>query len=86
MSDASANGFLNVNVHFVPQWSLCPFCDLDFEFIGKVEDFETESNFVIQHLNLQVLLLTINDSPRFSNGLCLSNKNIDVVFYEVKNC
>ena len=54
LSQAEAEGGLNVNVHFVPQWSLCPFCTIDFDFVGKVEDFEAESNYVIQRLKLGV--------------------------------
>ena len=41
---------------FRPQWSSCPFCAIDFDIIGKLEDYEEDEKFVVEKLNLDLPL------------------------------
>ena len=45
--------FLNP-LHFIPQYVTCPYCDMDFDLVGKLEDMENDTAFLAQHLGLKV--------------------------------
>ena len=41
-------------VAVVPQYLACPHCQLEFDFVGKLEDMERNTAFLAQHLGLRV--------------------------------
>ena len=43
-----------LNGHFRPQWSLCPFCLIEFDVLGKIEDFEEDSAYIMDALGVRV--------------------------------
>ena len=45
--------FLNP-VHFIPQSVTCPYCQLKFDLVGKLEDMKSDTAFLAQHLGLEV--------------------------------
>ena len=49
-------GVENINVHFRPLWASCPFCTINFDIIGKLENYEEDEKFIVQKLNLDIPL------------------------------
>ncbi len=45
---------LALDVHFAPQAYSCPFCALDFDIIGDLDNFENDLKFVAGELNFTV--------------------------------
>ena len=50
---ANACYFLNP-LHFIPQSATCPYCQLKFDFVGKLENMKSDTAFLAQHLGIQV--------------------------------
>ena len=42
------------NDHLIPQYATCPYCQLDFDLVGKLENMEEDTAFLARHLNLTV--------------------------------
>lgn len=40
--------------HIKPIWASCPFCSVDFDVIGKLEEFDKDSLFIHANMNLIV--------------------------------
>ena len=40
--------------HIKPLWASCPFCAVDFDVVGHLEDFDKDSNFIYTTLDLIV--------------------------------
>ena len=49
-------GVENINVHFRPLWASCPFCAINFDIIGKLENYEEDEKFIVQNLDLKIPL------------------------------
>ena len=45
--------FLNP-LHFIPQYITCPYCQLEFDLVGKLDDMESDTAFLAQHLGIKV--------------------------------
>jgi hypothetical protein len=45
-----------IDSHWRPQWTFCPYCSLDFDLIGRLEDFQSEFEFLVKKLGLKVSL------------------------------
>jgi hypothetical protein len=54
---------LSVDSHWRPQWTFCPFCSVQFDMIGKMENFRNEFNFFTEMLGIKV-------------GFCLELENM----------
>ena len=51
------NGTIS-NRHFMPQYLTCPYCQLQFDLVGQLEDMETDTEFLTRHLGLKVKYVT----------------------------
>ena len=49
-------GSENLNSHIRPFWASCPFCALDFDIIGHLEDYEEDEKFIVENLSLEIPL------------------------------
>ena len=57
LSEAKSRGGPGkINLHFRPQHYLCPFCELDFDIIAKVETYQRDTKMIIGNLKLEVLV------------------------------
>ena len=54
VDEASKLGIYYLDAHFKPLWASAPFCELDFDVIGRTETFNEDSNYIIRTLGLQV--------------------------------
>ena len=59
LSEARSRGPDRLNLHFRPQYLLCPFCQMDFDIVAKVETYAADTEDIIHTLRLQVLSLTV---------------------------
>ena len=50
------NASCHVDCHFQPFTRRCPYCELDYEIIGKTETFEEDISYVLEKQNLSYLL------------------------------
>ena len=41
-------------LHYIPQYLACPYCQLEFDLVGRLEDMESDTAFLAQHLGLKV--------------------------------
>ena len=37
--------------HIRPLWSSCPFCAIDFDIIGQLEDYQEVEKFIVEKLD-----------------------------------
>ena len=44
----------SINPHYVPQYLACPYCQLDFDFVGNLKDMKADTAFLARHLGLEV--------------------------------
>jgi hypothetical protein len=44
----------NVNRHFAAQYSQCPFCNIDFDVLGKKESFDQDMKVALLSVRLDV--------------------------------
>jgi hypothetical protein len=57
-------GSENMDNHIRPLWSSCPFCAIDFDIIGQLEDYEEDEKFIVEKLDLDLPLgVHKNDAP-----------------------
>ena len=49
-------GAENLDSHIRPLWSSCPFCAIDFDIIGQLEDYEEDEKFIVEKLDLNLPL------------------------------
>ena len=49
-------GAENLDNHIRPLWSSCPFCAIEFDIIGQLEDYEEDERFIIEKLDLDLPL------------------------------
>merc|ERR1712080_91920 len=56
LNEAKTNGPLTFNRHWRPQYGLCPFCALKFDYIGKVESLDKHVSFLSEHLGFKKLI------------------------------
>ena len=54
ISDASAT-----DGHYRPQYTQCPFCEFEFDLVGRIEDMESHTAFLAELLDLQVTVLHV---------------------------
>ena len=43
---------LPINAHWMNFWELCFPCDIEYDFILKLENITEESNWLLRHLNI----------------------------------
>ena len=49
-------GAENLDNHLRPLWASCPFCAINFDIIGKLENYEADEKFIVEKLNLDIPL------------------------------
>ena len=54
LEQAENNGPLILNRHWRPQYALCPFCSMNFDYIGKIEHMNSHVNFLSDLLGFKV--------------------------------
>ena len=47
IAESTDNGPHNLDRHFAPQYSVCPFCRLHFDVIAKVENLNRDMNYIL---------------------------------------
>ena len=52
----SHSGYSYFTLHFIPQYLACPYCQLEFDLVGKLEDMERHAAFLAEHLGLKVIV------------------------------
>ena len=50
-----------MTLHFIPQYVTCPHCQLEFDLVGKLENLESDTAFLAQHLGLKVKRVLYNN-------------------------
>ena len=55
LEKAKTKGPLMFNRHWRPQYALCPFCSLNFDYIGQVEHMNEEVDFLADLLGFKVV-------------------------------
>ncbi len=69
----SAVGCSNLDVHWRPQYARCGFCQLRYDFIGRVEQFDEDVSYVFRATNLTKFIpmqeadLILNSVPHKDN-------------------
>ena len=51
--EVEESGPMSLNPHFKPQYCLCPFCSVDFDFIGDLEYMKNDIQYLGKLLNIQ---------------------------------
>ena len=41
-------------LHYIPQYLACPYCQLEFDLVGRLEDMESDTAFLAKSLRLKV--------------------------------
>ena len=49
-------GSLTFNVHWRPQYALCPFCRLEFDLLLKIESMESNMRYLAELLQFPVII------------------------------
>ena len=64
LEEVHKNGPLSLNPHFKPQFGLCPFCSVDFDFIGDLNYMKEDIAYLGNLLNIQkqVTLVNMNEN------------------------
>ena len=55
VDQAKQYGPLYLNRHWRPQYALCPFCSLNFDYIGDVRDMNEHVNYLSELLGFKVM-------------------------------
>ena len=48
------NSTFELDPHFKPQWATCPFCRVDFDFIGKIESMKEDEVIMEEAIGVEV--------------------------------
>ena len=56
VDQAKQYGPLSLNPHWRPQYALCPFCGLDFDYIGDIRDMNNHVKYLSELLGFKVML------------------------------
>ena len=51
--------------HIKPIWTSCPFCSMEFDAVGHLEEFDKDSAFINVVMNLMVSLSTQRAGKRY---------------------
>ena len=55
LDTAKQYGPLSFNVHWRLQYALCPFCSLNFDYIGDIEDMNNHVDYLAELLGFKVI-------------------------------
>ena len=55
MDSAETLGAYNLDNHLKPFWTSCPLCSVQFDVVGHLEDFDEDSSFIHDKMNLAVI-------------------------------
>ena len=55
LDEAKQHGPIFLNSHFRPQYAVCPFCSLNFNYIGDIEDMDTHVKFLAKRFGFPVI-------------------------------
>ena len=92
IDEVKENGALTLNPHFKPQYALCPFCSVDFDFVGDLKYMKEDIEYLGKLLNIQkqVTLSNMNENSHSDFDGFISEedffrsvpKNLIVILYE----
>lgn len=54
VESAKEKGPHSLDDHIKPMWTICPFCQVGFDVIGTLEEFDEDIDFIARSLNLKV--------------------------------
>ena len=54
LEQAQNNGSLVLNRHWRPQYALCPFCGMNFDFVGEIKEMNNHVKFLGNLLGIKV--------------------------------
>ena len=60
LDEAKQHGPIFLNGHFRPQYAVCPFCSLNFNYIGDIEGMDTHVKFLAKRFGFPVILESTN--------------------------
>ena len=60
LDESKQHGQICLNAHFRPQYATCPFCVLNFDYIGEIEDMDTHVNYLSERFGFPVILEKIS--------------------------
>jgi hypothetical protein len=55
IDQAETVGPYRLDNHIKPMWTACPFCLVQFDVIGHIEEFDLDSLFILENMNLTVI-------------------------------
>ena len=55
LDEAKQHGPIFLNWHFRPQYAVCPFCVLSFDYIGEIEDMDTHTKYLAKRFGFPVI-------------------------------
>ena len=77
LDTAKQYGPLSFDVHWRPQYALCPFCSLDFDYIGDIEDMNNHVNYLAELLAFKVIFeisnLITSNFPNLNSALTIQS-------------
>ena len=56
LAEAKQHGPLFLNSIYRPQYAICPFCSLNFNYIGEIEDMDTHMKLLAERFGFPVIL------------------------------
>ena len=71
LDSARIQGPLNLDNHIKPMWASCPFCSVEFDVIGRLENFDKYVQFIFITMGITVIKLC------FFNGKLLRNYSLE---------
>ena len=55
LDEVKQRGPLSLDPHFRPQYVSCPFCSMNFDYIGEIEDMDIHVEYLSDLLGLPVI-------------------------------
>ena len=56
LAEANQHGPIFLNGIYRPQYAICPFCSLNFNYVGEIEDMDTHMKYLAERFGLPVIL------------------------------
>lgn len=56
------DGLVALDSHWIPIWTKQPFCRVKFDFIGKMESFDRDRDYILRQIGAEVFSLLIERS------------------------
>ena len=54
LDSAKTVGPYGMDNHIKPMWTACPFCSVQFDVVGHLEDYDLDNDYILTRMNLSV--------------------------------